>query len=517
MASKTKVSLALLLLSLLVLCASLAQAKDPELKICQNQCKRQKQQCERNCDEYIREKKERERQRGEGNGGVERESYDREEEREEQEEEEEEEAEDNPFLFEDEDFESRVETDEGSVQVLQRFTKRSKLLRGIENYHAELVLFVAKGRATITMVRDEERMSIVSDEDRKSFNLECGDVIRVPMGTPFYMINRDENEKLYVVKILQTISIPGHFEKNNNEITSIIGLGLNGIQWTRWRRPPESFYTAFSREVLQATLKADGFQLDKLFHKQRKGSIMKQVSKEKIDTLRQHKQGSAGIWPFGSFSSAPYNLFNKHPSKSNQYGSLYEALPNDYKQLQELDLSVAFASITRHHSKIKCCEKDLYSMVGPIYYSKATKISVIVEGEGYFEMACPHLSSSRSRGQRGGRGSSRPRKSSTRYRKVSGALRPGVVFVTPASHPFVVIASRNSDLKVVCFEINAKGNIRYHLAGKGNVMNKLEKEAKELAFNLPAREVESIFNLQDGDLFFQGPKEREEEYGRAFE
>lgn len=40
--------------------------------------------------------------------------------------------------------------------------------------------------------------------------------------------------------------------------------------------------------------------------------------------------------------------------------------------------------------------------------------------------------------------------------------------------------------------------------GKGNVMNKLEKEA------------ERIFNLQDGDLFFQGPKEQEEEYGRAF-
>lgn len=91
---------------------------------------------------------------------------------------------------------------------------------------------------------------------------------------------------------------------------------------------------------------ANGFQLDKLFHKQRKGSIMK-ASKEKIEALRQHKQGSAGIWPFGSFPSAPYNLFNKQPSKSNQYGSLYEALPNDYKQLQDPDLFVAFANITR--------------------------------------------------------------------------------------------------------------------------------------------------------------------------
>lgn len=71
------------------------------------------------------------------------------------------------------------------------------------------------------------------------------------------------------------------------------------------------------------------------------------ASKEKIDALRQHKQGPAGSWPFGSFSSVPSNLLNKQPSKSNQYGSLYEALPNDYKQLQDLDFSVAFANITR--------------------------------------------------------------------------------------------------------------------------------------------------------------------------
>ena len=150
-----------------------------------------------------------------------------------------------------------------------------------------------------------------------------------------------------------------------------------GIQWARGQRPGiflhgiqpgssssrsegiGSLSNLFHLEILYITLiqtyissfnfkmsQADGFQLDKLFHKQRKGSIMK-ASKEKIEALRQHKQGSAGIWPFGSFSSAPYNLFSKQPSKSNQYGSLYEALPNDYKQLQDLDLSIYFANITK--------------------------------------------------------------------------------------------------------------------------------------------------------------------------
>jgi hypothetical protein len=163
-----KVSLALLLLSLLVLlCASLALAKqDPELKQCKHQCKHQRQfdeqqteRCERSCEEYYREKREREKER-EVNSIREEESYD---EREEREDEEQEEEDNNPYVFDDEDFETRVETEEGSVRSLERFTQRSKLLRGLKNYRvaileanphafisphhydAHLVLFVADG------------------------------------------------------------------------------------------------------------------------------------------------------------------------------------------------------------------------------------------------------------------------------------------------------------------------------------------------------------------------------------
>lgn len=86
-------------------------------------------------------------------------------------------------------------------------------------------------------------------------------------------------------------------------------------------------------------------------------------------------------------------------------------------------------------------------MAGPYYNSRATKISVIVEGEGFFEMSCPHLASSGS------------------YQKVTGRLRRGVVFVAPAGHPVAVIASPNSNLQVLCFEVNAHGNVRFPLAG----------------------------------------------------
>jgi mannose-6-phosphate isomerase-like protein (cupin superfamily) len=87
-------------------------------------------------------------------------------------------------------------------------------------------------------------------------------------------------------------------------------------------------------------------------------------------------------------------------------------------------------------------------MAGPYYNSRATKISVVVEGEGFFEMACPHLSSS-----------------SGSYQKVSARLRRGMVFVAPAGHPVAVIASQNNNLQVLCFEVNAHGNSRFPLAG----------------------------------------------------
>ena len=68
MAAKSKFSLIILILSILVLYAGLAVAKqDPELKQCRHQCRvqqqydeEQKEECARKCEDYHREKKERE-------------------------------------------------------------------------------------------------------------------------------------------------------------------------------------------------------------------------------------------------------------------------------------------------------------------------------------------------------------------------------------------------------------------------------------------------------------------------
>jgi hypothetical protein len=75
--------------------------------------------------------------------------------------------------------------------------------------------------------------------------------------------------------------------------------------------------------------------------------------------MSQHEEGPPRIWPFGGESSGPLNLFHKHPSLSNQFGRLYEAHPDDHKQLQDLDLMVSFANITKVIKISRACSLSI--------------------------------------------------------------------------------------------------------------------------------------------------------------
>ncbi|PIN14558.1 hypothetical protein CDL12_12792 [Handroanthus impetiginosus] len=99
---------------------------------CWRQCRRQseggkiQEQCERLCVEQGRE-------REEGQRGEKDEMY---EERERGEEEREGE---NPYVFEDRHFKTGLQSQYGRVRILQKFTDRSELLRGIENYRVAIL------------------------------------------------------------------------------------------------------------------------------------------------------------------------------------------------------------------------------------------------------------------------------------------------------------------------------------------------------------------------------------------
>ncbi|CAL5357493.1 unnamed protein product [Camellia sinensis] len=103
------------------------------------------------------------------------------------------------------------------------------------------------------------------------------------------------------------------------------------------------------------------------------------------------------------------------------------------------------------------------------------------------------------------------------YQKEGGRLSRGVVFIIPPGHPVITVASKNQNLQIVCFDVNALNNEKFPLAGRRNIINQLSPDAKELAFTAPAREVDEVFKNQEDEFFFEGPpqqheREREHEY-----
>ncbi|KAL4367746.1 hypothetical protein GQ457_05G002820 [Hibiscus cannabinus] len=513
MSAKSKLSVVILILSVASLFAGLAFAKqDPEIKQCSHQCRvqqqfdeQQKEECERRCEEYHREKKEREREKehgfdpdrklrecqsrcmGQAQGEarqlcrfrcqqrLEREEGKRQT-KEHQEEEEEEEQEHNPYVFEDRHFYTATKTEKGRVDLLAKFTQNSDVLRGIENYR--LALLVANPKAFVVpnhfdadaifvVTQGRGRISMIQEDKRRSFNIETGDIIRVRAGTPLYLINRDDNEKLFIVKLLQPVNRPDHYE---------VFYGAGGGN-------PESFYETFSIEILEAALKTSRDKLERFFDKQGEGAFL-EASKEQIEAMTSHEEGGegGGIWPFKSDSKNPFNLFKKRrPSKSNKYGQLFEVDADEFQHLKDSDLGVSYANITRG------------CMTAPFFNSRAIKIAIVVQGEGYLEMVTPD---------------SGRRKSGSSYQKISSRLRPDTVFVVPAGHPFVTVASTRTNLEILCFEVNIENNVRYLLAGEGNFVQQFEKEAKELAFKTREAEVERIFGNQDEEFFFPGPRQQ---------
>ncbi|KAK4425648.1 Vicilin Car i [Sesamum alatum] len=460
---------------------------DQQYKQCQSRCGRERrgeerQYCQQKCQwEYERQKREQGREYGGGGDSTNP--------RKESREEEEGQEGNNPYFFESQRFDSKYRTEEGHVKLLERFSKKSELLQGVDNYRlavleanpntfvlphhsdAESVLVVVGGKGTI---------SYVWQNQRKSYNVKRGDVMRVPAGSILYLINRDDNEKLHVLKLLQPVNTPGRFKEY---------FGVGGEN-------PESFYRTFSNEILEAAFNVPGERLKRLFGQQKKGVIIR-ASKEQIRALSGQESESSSRGRREE-SWGPFNLLDEQPLFSNRYGQYFEASPNDYQQLKDLDVSVGFMNIKKG------------GMIAPYYNTRSTKLVVVVGGSGRFEMACPHLSAQSKQGSQGRKEREGETTSNVHYQKVSARLSVGDVFIVPAGHPIATIASQDSNLQLVAFGIKGSYNQKYFLAGKDNIWNQVQSEAKELSFKTPAREVEEILRSQEQSYFLPGPGQREE-------
>ncbi|KAM3249020.1 vicilin Jug r 2 [Capsicum annuum] len=370
----------------------------------------------------------------------------------------------NPYLFKSHRFTPQLRSKHGEFRVLDKFT--DELFGGIEKYRvgvlefepmsfmrphhfdAQLLLLTVRGRGTI---------SIAEEDEKKSFNLEHGDILNISAGSTVYFINKDNKEKFSVYVLAKSVNVPGQFQ----EFFSAGGENA------------ETFYRAFSSDILETAFNTPRDRLERLFGQQKQGIVIK-ASEEQIRAISQH--ASCSIKEKKGETGGPFSVLKERTLIGNRFGQYFEATPDRFQQLRDLDVAVGIMNINQG------------GMILPVYCTRATWLVMVAQGNGRLEMV-----SSR-RHQRQG------------HKVVRGCLSVGDFFVIPAGHPITVVATGDSNLRMVGFGINGHNSRLNFLAGQQSIWRNVDRGAKEMSFNMPAREVEEIFQNQNESYFVAAPK-----------
>ncbi|MCE3214999.1 hypothetical protein HAX54_000517 [Datura stramonium] len=180
----------------------------------------------------------------------------------------------------------------------------------------------------------------------------------------------------------------------------------------------------------------------------------------------------------------PFNVLNQRPLIGNRFGQYFEAAPERFQQLRDLDVAVGIMNINRG------------GMILPVYCTRATWLVMVALGTGRLEMV----------------GSQSQQRQGHNYQKaVRGSVSVGDVFVIPAGHPITVMATGESNLRMVGFGINGYNSRLNFLAGQESIWRNVKRQAKELSFNMPAREVEEILQNQNESYFVAAPDQHQQQ------
>ncbi|TKV90885.1 hypothetical protein SEVIR_9G058100v4 [Setaria viridis] len=408
-----------------------------------------------------------------------------------------------PYHFGEERFRQWAQSRQGRFRVLERFTHElledavgnyrvaeleaaPRAFLQPSHYDADEVMFVKEGEGVV---------ALLARGKRESFCVKEGDVLVIPAGAVVYSANTHGSKWFRVVMLLNPVSTKGRFE----EFFPIGG------------ESPESFFSVFSDDVLQAAFNTRREEWEQVFEKQSKGEITT-ASEEQIRELsrscsragRSHGGGES-MWDIKLCS-----LTSKRPLHSNNHGRHYEITGDDCPQLRALDIEVGLTNLSRG------------SMTAPSYSTHADKLFVVLDGSGYFEMACPHLSSGRSSSPRRERGHGSREwgreeeeeaeqeggQKSRGYKQVKSRIREGSVIVIPAGHPMTLVAGEDNNLAVLYFSVNARHDEKVFLVGSNGLLRQMDEAAKALAFGAEKEKVDRVIGAQSDAVFLRGPNSR---------
>ncbi|KAK7280094.1 hypothetical protein RJT34_25156 [Clitoria ternatea] len=403
----------------------------------------------------------------------------------------------NPFLFRSNRFQTLYKNQYGRIRVLERFERRSNRLQNLRNYRlvefsskpntlllphhsdADFILVVLNGKAILTLVYPD---------DKNSYNLECGDAIRIPAGITFYLINRDENQNLRIIKLAVPVNRPGKFQDFFPSNTEDQQSYLRGFSKRFLEASLDSSFKEIQRVLLEGEQQSGGQQSEE-------EGVIVQFSKDKIQELSRHAKSSSR--KSSSSENEPFNLRSRSPIYSNKFGKFYEITPEKNPQLKELDVYISNVEINEG------------GLLLPHLNSRAIVIVAVNKGRGNLELVGLR-EEQRQQEEDEDEQEQEDEQEEREVKRYRANLRAGDIIVIPSSYPVAVNAS--SKLNLVGFGINAENNQRSFLAGeKGNVISRIDREVNDAAYPGSGEDVHKLLKEQKESYFADGQPQQSEQ------
>ncbi|WOL14773.1 vicilin-like seed storage protein [Canna indica] len=403
----------------------------------------------------------------------------------------------SPFMLE--KSEQVVKTEAGEVRVVRGFGPASMLERGafsISSMHIGFILMEPKtlfipqyldSSLILFVHRGEAKVGWIYKDELVEKQLKMGDIIHIPAGSTFYMINTSRGQRLHVICSI-----------DNSES---LGDGPYQSFFIGGGRRPASVLAGFHMSTLTTAFNITEEEMQMMLGSQYGGPIVLLTSEvaERMDRRRHRRdtrrkgmldvfydevqQVEEGVWEWRKLLSnvlggssgdrrnknkggpvrapEPYNLYDRNPDFRNDYGWTLALDEHDYHPLKHSDIGVYIVNLTAG------------SMLAPHVNPRATEYGVVTRGSGTIQVVFPNGTSA-----------------------MNAEVAEGDVFWIPRYFPFCQIASRSGPLEFFGFTTSARRNRPQFLVGASSVLSKMMGPELAVGFGVTEEQLKEVVNAQ---------------------
>ncbi|XP_072997684.1 vicilin-like seed storage protein At2g28490 [Typha latifolia] len=350
---------------------------------------------------------------------------------------------------------------------------------------SSLVIFVRRGDVKVGWIYKD---ALVERQ------LKMGDIIHIPSGSTFYMVNTGKGQRLQMICSIDASESLGWSPYQ----AFYVGGGTH----------PQSVLAGFDSATLAVAFNVTTEELHTLLRSRTTGPIVyvtgeaaERPPRRERDLDRRGEGGEEinGSWTWrkllngilGGKSDAedkdkgkavrspdPYNLYDHDPNYRNKYGWTIALGEEEYHPLKHSDIGVYLVNLTAG------------SMLAPHVNPTATEYGVVLGGSGTIQVVFPNGTTA-----------------------MNAEVAAGDVFWIPRYFPFCQIASLSGPLEFFGFTTSARRNRPQFLIGQSSVLRAMVGPELAAGFGVSEEQLRDVVEAQKESIILPSWPEKERRGG----